>query len=196
MTDSVQGEVIAFSDQDKKDLEALGIKEPANFHTVLEVWREVLKPAAEEATKKITPAWANRIVSSFKELTFADMVEFHDEYFRKLDELNGILLDEIASDEDCLTYATPEEDAAENSQHYKNLLRDWQMAVMQWELDWHPSDPLAAVKIAAISEVHRMFFGDVGLVPYLDNIKFEYTEDDQAELRAALEELREGANSE
>jgi hypothetical protein len=30
----------------------------APYHTILEIWREVLKPAIAEANKKITPQWA------------------------------------------------------------------------------------------------------------------------------------------
>lgn len=187
--------VIEFSPKDIEDLDTLDsveVPEPS-FHTVLEVWREVLKPAAAEATKRVTPAWASRIVAAFVGVTFADMEIFRDSYFGKLQQLYAILLDEIASDGDCLSYATVEEDATENGHHYKNLLLNWQLAVLQWELDWETTSGDAAVELAAISEVHKMFFSENGIVAYLDSINFEFTEADQAELHAALEELREGA---
>lgn len=163
-----------------------------NFHPILKVWSEVLKPVDEEKTAKVTPQWASRTVSSHTELTFADMVTYRDDYFGRIIELRDILEDEIASDADCLTYSTPEEDLEHNGHHYKNLLLNWQMAILQWELDWETTDPDAAVKLASISEVHKMFFGPTGVVAFLDNIKFELPEADQADMAAALTELKEG----
>lgn len=175
--------------KDIADLEALDTELP-QFHTVLEVWREVLKPAKDEATYPPTPAWSNRIISAYHGIEFKDMIAFRDSYFAKVDELFNILLLEISYDNDCLSWPTPEEDAENNAVHYKNLLLQWQMAVQQWELDWECTSPTAAVELAAISEVHKMFFGQTGLTAFLDNIKFEFTEDDQTEMAEALIEQR------
>lgn len=193
---SEDSNVIELSERDKADLDALGTYsedgEMPSFHTVLEVWREVLKPAAEEGAKKPTPQWCNRMVSTYTGLRFADMYELRDRYFGKIDELLEILKFEISTDPDCLSYATPEEDATENSAHYKNLLLSWQQAVLQWELDWDCTDEGAEVELAAVSEVHKMFFGQTGLTAFLDNIKFEYTEADQQQLAEALQEQQRG----
>lgn len=181
--ESVQGEVLSEE-----------ILEAPSYHTILEVWREVLKPAAQEATKNVTAGWANRILSAYHGLEFKNMVLFRDRYFAKLEQLFQLVLDEIATDADCLSYGTPEEDREENAQHYKNLLRSWQLAILQWELDWDCTAPDAAIEVAAISEVHKMFFGQQGITAFLDNIQLEFTEEDQQELADALEELREGAS--
>ena len=165
--------------------------EPPAYHPVLEVWREVLRPAAAEATKRVTPQWANRIVASYSGIDFADMERVRDSYFGKIAQLGAILEQEIDGDDECLNPATPEEDVAENAHHYKNLLLNWQLQFLQWELEWECTSPDAAVELAAISEVHKMFFSATGVTAYLDNIRFEFTEDDQADLGAALEELRE-----
>lgn len=162
------------------------------FHPVLRVWREVLAPAKAESTKRVTPAFANKITSSYRELDFADMNDYRDRYFAKIAELAHILDLEIATDSDCLSYTTPEEDVENNSTHYKNLLLDWQKAILQWELDWDCTARGAAAELAAISETHRMFFGDIGLVAYLDNIKLEFDEGDQEAMSEALNEMREG----
>ena len=187
-------ETIELPDQDKTDLHRLYAEpdgvEAALFHPILQVWREVLKPAADEMDQKITPNWANRIVTSFTEVRFADMELYRKSYFGKLMQLAEILDDEIASDDDCLTYTTPEEDALENAHHYKNLLLNWQLAVLQWEMDWNTTDLDAAVELAAISEVHKMFFGAQGITAFLDNIGFEFTDDDSQSLMIALEEFR------
>lgn len=161
-------------------------------HPLLKVWQELMKPARAELSAKVTPQWANRITSSYREVNFADMEDFRDRYFGKWVEFADILDAEIATDSDCLTYTTHDEDREHNSQHYRNLLRDWQVRLLEWELAWDCKDPHAAVEIAAISEIHKVFFGQTGVINHLDQIKFEYTEADQAEALAALEATREG----
>ena len=181
------------TDQDLRDLELLGSTDGdtvPSYHTILEVWREVLKPAAVEARKKVTPRWASNMVAQYAGVTFADCNELRDRYFAKIAELLNILTLEIGTDPDCLSYTTPEDDALENSTHYKNLLLQWQLAVLNWEMEWDCTQPHAGAEIAAISEVHKMFFGDTGLTQFLDNIKFEFTEDDQQQLADALNEFR------
>jgi hypothetical protein len=166
--------------------------EAPTFHPILQIWREVLKPARDELSAKVTPQWASRIVTSHIGLTFRDMEDFRDAYFGKLLELADMIDAEIATDDECLTYTTPEEDVEHNSGHYRNLLRDWQVRFMQWEIDWETTSSDAAIELAAISEVHKMFFGQTGLTQFLDNIKFVYTEADQQELAEVLNGLKEG----
>lgn len=169
--------------------------EAPTFHTILEVWREVLRPAADPEVQEVTASWAARIVAQFGHLQIKvqEMPAFRDSYYAKLAQLNQILLNEIATDDECLNRDTPQEDAVENAQHYRNLLLNWQLAILSWELAWEPTDPLAHVEIAAISEAHKLFFGQNGLAGYLDNIGFEFTETDQAELATALAEAKEGS---
>jgi hypothetical protein len=191
MNDPVES--IEMSEKDEADLKALleGSVEP-DFHTVLEVWREVLKNGPELAKEKVTPQWATKIVSQYSGIGFVDMEDVQTRYFGKIAELANILDIEIKSDKDCLTYTTFEDDKIENAHHYKNLLRDWQLTFLQWELDWETVSHDAAIELCAISEVHKMFFGPTGLTAYLDNIQFEFTEQDQQDLAEALLELRDG----
>jgi hypothetical protein len=161
-----------------------------SFHTILEVWREVLKPAAAEAEKKVTPQWASKMVQSYPELKFADMRALQAAYYSKLLEMLDVVVDEIATDDECLGYTTPEEDVEGNSGHYKAVLLAWQRKFLGYELAWDCTDVDAAVELAAISETHKVFFGEVGLTQFLDNIKFEFTEDDAAEIAQALEDMR------
>jgi hypothetical protein len=167
----------------------------APYHTILEVWREVLKPARAERLKKITPQWANRIVTTYNGLSFADMLEFRERYFGKIGELEEILLAEIDTDDECLNVTSPEEDVEANSSHYMNVLINWQKAFLTWELAWECADPDASIELAAISEVHRMFFDPNGLTALLDQIKFEFTDADRDLLAAELNDLR-GAQEE
>lgn len=184
------------SDQDQVDLASLaadaGLPVDFEYHPILMVWREVLKPAVDEANKKVTPQWASRICAQYQGITFGDMLEFQARYYAKISELTGLLNDEIATDGDCLSYSTAEEDLAENHGHYLNLLRDWQKQVLGWELAWDTSDPHAGIELAAISEVHKLFFGQTGLTQYLENIKLEIDESWQNDLAAELEAMKEG----
>jgi hypothetical protein len=170
------------------------ILEQANnvpYHTILEVWREVLKPAHTERTKKITPQWANRIVTTYTGVAFSDMHYFRDRYFDKIAELEKVLLTEIELDDECLNVTSPEEDVEHNSHHYINVLTDWQKTFLTWELEWSAAASDAAVELAAISEVHRMFFDQNGLTALLDQIKFEFSDADRDLLAAELQDLRD-----
>lgn len=162
----------------------------AAYHSILEVWREVLKPSHKERLKAITPQWANRIATTYREINFADMPKFRDHYFDKIAELDQILLNEIESDDECLNVTTPEEDVANNSFHYLNVLITWQKAFLAWEMAWDCTDACAAAELAAIAEVHRMFFDQNGLTALLDQIKFVFSDDDRDLLAAELEDMR------
>jgi hypothetical protein len=161
------------------------------YHTILEVWREVLRPAQKERFVKITPQWANRICSSYREIQFRDMPRFRDLYFDKIAELGAILDGVIDSDDECLNMTSAEEDVQHNSANYLNILIDWQRAFLMWELEWDCTDMDAAVNLAAISEVHRMFFDEKGLTNLLDQIQFQITDADRELLAQSLQELKE-----
>lgn len=198
MSDEQPTEHIEFSDEDLEDLHKIGVTggDEPQFHPILQVWREVLKPGRSEKDAKVTPQYANRIVSSYRGIDFADMNDFRDRFYSKIMALEDILLAEIDSDDQCLLPTTPEEDNQVNSVHYRNLLLEWQKEFLRWELAWETTDPLAAVEVGAIGEVHKMFFAQDGIVAYLQNIQFEFTEQQQAELQAELLEMKKGGDRE
>lgn len=162
------------------------------YHAILEIWREVLKTGKTERHNKITPQWANRICSSYREINFADMPRFKDSYFDKIEELATILDIEIESDDECLNVISAEEDVLNNGSHYMGLLIEWQKAFLMWELAWNCEDGWAPAELAAISEVHRMFFDTQGLTALLDQIQFQVTDSDRELLAGILQELKEG----
>lgn len=186
-------ESFEMSEQDAQDLQKLAETGEVTYHTILEVWQHQLAPAGDESTRKVAPGWASRITAMYPQIKMQQMTEFRDRYFGKISELKSILDLEIASDPDCFSYQTPQEDAENNSHHYKNLLLQWQSQIVQWEAGWSCEDELAPVELGAISEVHKMFFNEVGVTAFLDNIGFEFTESDQAEMSAALNELKEAS---
>jgi hypothetical protein len=166
--------------------------EQASYHTILEVWSKVLDPAAEERRKPVTPQWASRIVNTYPQVDYADMVVYRDLYFERVEALEAILQAAIDSDEECLKHTSAEEDVEKNGHLYLGILFDWQKQFMLWELEWDCTRATAAIEVAATSELHRMFFAQEGLTALLDQINFEFTDEDRDALAEALVELREG----
>jgi hypothetical protein len=164
----------------------------AGYHSILELWRAILAPAETEKSKRVTPQWANRIVSQYNGIGFASIPDFKDLYYDKVIELAQILEARIEEDPECLHVASAEEDIETNWSRYKQMLIDWQKAFLLWELGWRADDPDAAIEIAAIAEVHKMFFDEKGILGLLDQIPFEFTEMDQADLAAELQALKDG----
>ncbi len=168
------------------------------YHVLLKVWRDVLEPAAKEAEKPVTPQWANKMVATYAGLKFADCLALRDNYFGILGELAAILNWQISTDPGCLSYADRESDVENNAHHYKNIILNWQMMFLQYELEWDCTSEYAAVDLAALSEVHKTLFGGPdrqGFMGHLDAIGFtdHFTEADQQDLHDALTEMRENS---
>lgn len=166
--------------------------EPAPYRTLLEIWRAVLEPATagEMRDEPISPQWATKMVTTYPEVRFADVLAIHHGVFDLAAELAALLDEEIALDDECLNRTSAEEDARENAGHYRSLLAAWQTELIRRELQWRPDKEGAAVTLAVLSEVQQMFLGQQGLVAHLDSIGFQFTEDDQAELQKVLTEAR------
>lgn len=164
----------------------------AGYHSILEIWRAVLAPAEQEKSRRITPQWANRIVGTYNGIGFDAIPDFRDLYYDRVIELAQILEALIEDDPECLNVTSAEEDIEVNWTRYKQMLIDWQKAFLLWELEWRADRPDAAIQIAAIAEVHKMFFDERGLLGLLDQIKFEFTELDQAELATELQAMKDG----
>jgi hypothetical protein len=167
-----------------------------SFHTILEVWRSILAPAKDQIGAPITPQWATRMVQSYAGLTYADTPALADLYYRRIMVLAGILDEEIASDDECLNAVTADEDVEHNSGHYLNVLIAWQKQFLLWELEWVPTSGTAAVEVASLSEVHRMFFDPTGISALLEQIGYQFTDADKDLLIAELNAAREGGSGE
>lgn len=183
---------IEFSAQDEKDLETLlGDASTAPYQPILRVWKEILSEDNRKHGARITIPWSNGICGKYHGMTFALMPAFVDRYFQIMADLAADLETEIASDEDCLDWHSIEEDKEENGGHYRELLTSWQKRLLTWEMGWDCTHPDAAAHVAALGEVSAFFFGDQGLTGHLGAIGFDFTEEDQETLAAALTELQE-----
>lgn len=170
-------------------------KTKAAYHSILELWREVIKPAREMLGSRVTPQWATRMVQGYPEITYGDCPALADLYYSRIMVLHDILLLEIESDAECLNVTNATDDVQENGHHYVNLLIEWQKQFLQWELEWDTASPSAAIEVAALSEVHKMFFDQQGITGLLDQINFEFTDDDRQILSDALQELMDAAEA-
>jgi hypothetical protein len=188
--------IIDASLEDKPLTVADVLDQAPSFHTILEVWRAILTPALDEKRSRITPQWASRICQKYPGMQFADMLEFRDRYFDKIEQLLALLSAEIETDDECLNRQTEEEDAEHNAGHYISILTDWQLAVLGWEMDWDCADPCAAIELAAIAETHEMFFGQTGLTALLDQINFEFTDMHRDALSLALQSYKDSREGE
>lgn len=165
-------------------------EDPMQFHGIAKTWQAVLEPAREEALAPPTPDWSSKIIQTYADLKFQDMIAVRDLYFELILEMAEILDSQIEENPCSLKVTTPEEDAEENSTLYKNVLLLWQQAFLAAEMEWDCMSVDAAAKVAAISECHKMFFGQTGIVAFLQNIPFDYDADDQALVAEALEAMK------
>lgn len=187
----VEADGFEVTDESIQDFISKGGEAPS-YHPILQVWSEVLSNADAELNAAITPQWASRITASYREINFADMPAFRDALFSKLVHYHQIVVAEIETDDECLNMLSPEDDVEHNAGHYRNILRDWQLALLDWEMAWDCTAANAAIELAALSELHKMIFGETGITGFLDNIKFEFTEADQREMAEALQAKKEG----
>lgn len=163
------------------------------YHSLLEVWRTVLEPARSDEMRSdpISPQWATKMVTTYPEIRFSDVLAIHHGVFDMASDLGDLLDEEIATDDECLKVPSAEEDAIENGEHYRNILAAWQIYLLTKELHWTPNQVDAAIELAILSEVQQMFLGQTGLIAHLDSIGFQFTEGDQAELAERLSGARD-----
>lgn len=174
------------------DTSELDEREAGPYRSLLEIWRAVLEPARDGDMRgdPISPQWATKMVSTYPEIKFTDVLAIHHGVFDMAGALGDLLDEEIATDDECLKVPSAEEDASENAEHYRNILTGWQIYLLTEELAWSPNDEDAAVQLAVLSEVQQMFLGQTGLVAHLDSIGFQFTESDQVELAQRLAEAK------
>lgn len=167
-------------------------EEPPSYHSILQVWSAVLEPAAAEQSAPVTPQWANRITSTYRELSYADMIKVRNELFSMLMQMRWDVVCIIEENPECLNVETAEEDIEHNAQHFREIMIRWQERMLQREIAWDCTSDNAAVEIATLSEVHKMLFGENGITGFLDAIGFQFTDADQDELRERLTAVKEG----
>ena len=160
------------------------------FNPICRIWQEVLSNAEAVRDERITPQWAARVISSHKDIHFDDMPDYRDLYYARILQLREVLDGEIEASPECLNATTADEDLELNTILYINVIIGWQKTILSWELDWDCTHADAAIDLATIIELHKMFFDPTGLASLLDQINFEFSETNQELLTAELEEMK------
>ena len=156
----------------------------AEPHTLLEIWAAVLSNIEHVEAQPVSMQMAARITSVYPQIKVQECGLYMTCYHSALRELRSILLDEIESDPDCFKYA--EDDAVKNRHHYLNLLTQWQLQVQQWDKEWDCTELEAHIWLAAYADAGTFVLGKEGLVAHLDQINFEFTDEDAAGIYAVL----------
>lgn len=182
----------ALTERDQEELDRLLAEKPEiEYHSIFKVWQSLLESADTAGNRHMTPKWAMAIIGQYVGITFSDLDDYVVQYFNLLDDMRLVLQRIIDEDEDTLKPKSADEDIEVNHSNYVDVLREWQLLLLTRELTWSPSSPTAAVEIAVLSEIQKLFFGQTGLVGHLEAIKLEYSDEDQESLAVALEARRD-----
>lgn len=163
----------------------------ASYNSMLKVFEAIFNGIDTERDERITPVWANRMISLYPQMTFKDLPAFHERYFNKLEELRNILRMEIEAAGDDIEVDSSEEDIENNSARFLNLLLQWQVTLQQWDLDWRVDSEDAVVEMAAASECFKFLFGQTGITQFFSDIEFTLSDEDQKMIGDAILEARE-----
>lgn len=181
----------------QEDIEAIAAsfaegEVPKLTHTILEIWRDLLSNIEVAREERVTPVIANRVITSYPKLNYADVPAYWDLYYDLMTELRDILDDQIATDDEALSNV--EDDAVANRKHYVELLFAWSDRIAQWEEQWDATSPRAAIELAAIADVASMFMGQTGMTEALSQpqVGFEFNDDDRVALQQRLVEAAAG----
>lgn len=155
--------------------------------TLLETWRELLKSIDTTRDEPIGPAEASRILQKWPNLKVQELSLHKAWFYDYLSTMHSILLLELAQDPAALQHI--EDDAVDNHHHYLNLIMQWQLQLQHWTSSWDSDAKDAHITMAALAETQQFFFGPNGMSNHLDQIQFEFTEDDATLVAEALESM-------
>lgn len=183
-------ENIQLSEQDEKDLATMLGEAAAEApkRTLLATWANLLGNIEASDAARVEPRVALRVISAWPQLTLQEVPEYFRRYHSRLAEMREVLTVEIETAPQALERV--EDDAEENKAHYLNLLAQWQILALSWEMEWDITAEDAHIELASFADAANYVIGDSGIVGHLDAIQFQYTEDDQATVAAAVLDWR------
>ena len=189
MSDTIDptGYDAALTDEDVRDLLSLGADvEQGITHSVLESWQRVLQENLDTRDGRVTPSLANRIVTTWPQLTFKQVPAYLKRYYDILQSYQDVLDDVIAKNPKALQWLL-QEDAENNHDVYIEIVGRWQAIVIKLELDWKVNAPAAAVDLAAMDDANGYVMNPMeGLLSHLGVIGFAFREEDNAVIEALI----------
>lgn len=198
----MSNEPINLTEQDLADIEQMHAEEaynPAEREPLLVIWEDLLSHIDTERHAKITLPIAQKTVSRWPQLSYADMPRYHELYFEYLNQMRQPVLDALSADPESRE-VPGNEDAETNRKHYLEILFEWNALASLWQFQWETTDPEAAIKIAAMIDANGFFLSQTGLVAHFHEIGLRLTEEEQQAMAdrvmAYEESLLQGADGE
>ena len=163
--------------------------EPAEYHAILKVWRNMLDPTQQQRHLPPNPDWCAVLIARWPFLRFADCGVVQAEYFKIFDSVHAII-EQAALDNPEAFEVTEREDDVENKDIYVFLLTEFQKVLFVVQSEWAYDDPDAGAKMAALGEVQQQLLGKQGLASYLGVVGLPFTQDEQDAMNQELNEFR------
>lgn len=166
--------------------------EEAGYRSVLELWQYMFNGSEADEAKPMGMNWSVHLMTTWHHLIkFSDLQAVKDNFFRIIKDVKRVLDEAVDSDPDSLLVANAEEDADRNKDLYRQIMFDWQRALLVEESEWDFEAPDATVKIVALGEVQQRLIGRDGMNRYLSAINFPFTQEDNYAMEKELQEFRE-----
>ena len=155
-------------------------------YTILKVWKEILSNIEAGQAERISPVVANNILSQWQRLNFGDLQLYWELYHRVLAGYREVFHEILKANPDAIDQV--ENDATENRAVYFEIIKEWTRYARAQETEWDVSDRHAGVKLAAMLDASKFFFGPMGIIQQLlqPQVGFEWDEADQIALEDAL----------
>ena len=167
----------AFDDMEAALADDSTSQEAVREVTVLETWLSVLSNIETVREEKISPSDALRTVALVPGLPIQEVTVVNELFSEMLLHARRIIELEIADDPDALMRGGSI-DAEGNWAHYANIYLQWRTMLIEEEKRWDINDPHPLAHIAAITRTANFLFGQ-GLTSFLDQIGFEFKEEDE-----------------
>ena len=167
----------AFDDMEAALADDSSSQETVREVTVLETWLSVLSNIETVREEKISPSDALRTVALVPGLPIQEVTVVNELFSEMLLHARRIIELEIADDPDALMRGGSI-DAEGNWAHYANIYLQWRTMLVAEEKRWDINGPYPLAHIAAITRAANFLFGQ-GLTSFLDQIGFEFNEEDE-----------------
>ena len=152
-------------------------QEKAREITVLETWLAVLSNIETVAAEPVSPSQALKALRLAPGMQIKDVPDYLRMFYQILLEARDILEAEIINDPEALNRGG-KNDAEDNWAHYATIYMQWRTLLVEHEKSWSITGENPIAHIAAITGAANFLVGE-GLVAYLDQIGFKFTEEDE-----------------
>lgn len=158
------------SPQDIADLAEIGMGpdgEPLKQVSLLRAWSEVLSNVESNAAQPVSIGIAHRIVQGWPQIHFQETPLYHQYYHEYLIDVRDILQEKIDANPGAIDFED-DDDLAENSGIYRELIIEWNLLFDKLEREWIAEDPHSHIEFAALVDARGFVFSREGLAGHLE----------------------------